>query len=88
MTYLPDPIAAGQRIETLLKDDAVQAILEDVRKYNYKKFITAQTDEDRRQAQALAQALEVLEQTFRSVIDAGTLARTEQETRDRAPDTR
>jgi hypothetical protein len=85
MTKIPDPIAAGQRIESLLKDESVQIILEEVRKHNYQTFITAKSDEERRQAQGLAQALEILETTFRSIIDAGTIARTAQEKAERSP---
>jgi hypothetical protein len=85
MTTIPDPIAAGERIDALLKDDAVQLILAEVKKHNYQSFVTAKSDEERRSAQALAQALEILETTFRSIIDAGTIARTEREKAERSP---
>lgn len=88
MTRLQDPIGTGKRIEQLLGDPDVQAVMTGVREANYRRFQYAESDEDRRMAQALAQALEALEQTFRSIIDAGTIASTEQEKRDRAPETR
>ena len=88
MTRLKDPIATGQRIAQLLDDPDVKIVMDGVREANYRRFQYAESDEDRRMAQALAQALEALEQTFRSIIDAGTIASTAQDKRARAPETR
>src|SRR3989304_4823200 len=71
----------GPRIELKV----VFGALAEFRKANYELFRTAQTDEERRMAQARAQVLDGFETALKAVVDAGHRETLEQERRDRAP---
>jgi len=78
----------AQRVAQWLDDEVVAGALAEFRKANYELFRTAQTDEERRMAQARAQVLDGFETALKAVVDAGQRETLEQERRDRAPATR
>ena len=85
---MSDAILRAQRIAQWLEDEAVQAALAGFRLANYDLFRTAQTDEERRMAQARAQVLDGFETALTAVVDAGQRETLEQERADRHPATR
>jgi len=82
---MSDAIERARRIDLLFNDDDVQAALSDLKTYNYKLFLAAGDDAGRAMAQAQALVLESFEATLRGLLDAGELAKHEQDRRDRAP---
>ena len=85
---MSDAILRAQRIAQWLEDEVVSGALAEFRKANYELFRTAQTDEERRMAQARAQVLDGFETALKAVVDAGHRETLEQERADRPPATR
>lgn len=79
---------AADRLDAFLKDESVQEAIELLKKSYYASFIAAQSDDDRRLAQAKAVVIGDFEAMLRAVVDAGTRETLEQEQRDRALSTR
>lgn len=66
-----DIIAAGHRIEQFLKDDAVQSALRAMKELAYIRFMEADDDTKRREAQARAKVLDDFEAMMRATVEAG-----------------
>lgn len=74
----------AQRIEEFLKDPVVQRAFVALEGQCLAAFKSAKTDDERRDAQALARAGDSLIVELARVVDAATRERTEQDRRDRA----
>ena len=75
---------AADTLSRFLKEPVVTDAFTALRNDAYREFLSAQTDEDRRQAHATAKAVDKLETAFRAVVDAGERERTEQEKAERS----
>jgi len=68
---MSDAIRKAQRMQAFLDDEDVQAAFADFEKENYKIFKTAKDDEERRMAQARAQALTIMHDWMLAVCSVG-----------------
>ena len=75
-------------IRRFLKDETVQDVFEEVRKDVYDTFLRARDDTERREAHALAHALDRLQTVFQAVVDAGERERLDEEIAERRLATR
>ncbi len=79
---------SADAIRRLLKEDAVQDVLANLKDQAYRAFLASKNDDDRRTAHANAQAVDRLETAFQAVVDAGDRERMEAELAERRPSTR
>ncbi len=79
---------SADAIRRLLKEDAVQDVLADLKDQAYRQFLAAKNDDERRSSHANAQAVDRLETAFQAVVDAGDRERMEAEIAERRPSTR
>ena len=79
---------AAQRMDAFLKDEAIQGVIEAMKRDAYHAFLVADDDDTRRHAHAFANAVERLEQGCRAIVDAGERERLEAESAERRLSTR
>jgi len=68
---MSDVIDRSIRVKRLLEDEAVVWALAELDKENYERFVKADTDEERRQAQARAQVTRIFGTLLQAIVDAG-----------------
>lgn len=85
---MSDVFEHARRIEQFLEDEVVQAAFAAMKQANYQLFLGAKDEPGRVVAQAQAKVLEGFEAALRGVVDAGILAKHDQEQRVRALDPR
>lgn len=90
MTMIPDRDREvdAERIREFLRDELIQGAFRQLETAALRAFKTAKTDDERRDAQALAKATDALAVEMVRIVDAGGYARNEREQRDRALDAR
>lgn len=73
----------ADRLRRLMRDEDVAAIFDDLRQNAYHQFLQAVSDDDRREAHALAKAVAMLEGAFQAHVDAGTREQTSEQSTER-----
>ena len=88
MTDDRDRELVGEKIKAFLADEDVTACFTMLEREAMRKFKVATTDDERRYAQALSNAVDALAVELARMVNEGTLANHDREQRDRAPVTR
>lgn len=83
-----ETIRRGRRVEEFLQDEAIVWALDELRQENYRRFVTAQTTDDLRAAQARQQAFDAFAQTLRAIVDAGMVEQHHREHEQNTTDSR